>query len=247
MSIKQHIPNTLTALNLLCGILATVSAFFGELTIAMLLIALGAVFDVFDGMVARMLGVSSPIGADLDSFADLITFGLAPSAVLFHQLIPLLSQISHNDIEAASGVSSLLHAAPIIPVFLLTIFAAFRLAKFNNDDRQQTGFIGLPVPANALFWIGITNILAAPFFLKLNPLLTLGLIYILVAIFCYLMISELPMLSFKVKSVRWQGNEARYILLILSCISLLLFQITGFALAVLFYVVISFIVQKRHV
>ena len=133
MSIKKHIPNTITCCNLISGCIATFWAFEGKCDMALLFIVIGAVFDFFDGMVARLLHVSSPIGKELDSLADDITFGFAPSAIVYEYLRP--------DTELLPFV-----------VFIMAAFSALRLAKFNLDERQALGFIGLPTPANALFW-----------------------------------------------------------------------------------------------
>lgn len=135
--VKKHIPNSITCLNLISGCIATYWAFQGDAQLALLFIVIGAVFDFFDGMVARLLHVSSPIGKELDSLADDITFGFAPSAIVFNFLVPLTT-----------------HLSPIIPylAFIMAAFSALRLAKFNLDERQALGFIGLPTPANALFW-----------------------------------------------------------------------------------------------
>ena len=131
-----NIPNIITCLNLISGCIATYWAFQGDYRMALLFIVIGAVFDFFDGMVARLLHISSPIGKELDSLADDITFGFAPSAIIFSFLSPLTSNLS-----------------PLTPylAFILAAFSALRLAKFNLDERQALGFIGLPTPANALF------------------------------------------------------------------------------------------------
>ena len=133
---KKHIPNTITCCNLISGCIATYFAFQGDFRMALLFIVIGAVFDFFDGMVARLLHVSSPIGKELDSLADDITFGFAPSAIVFSYLCTFHIHI------------------PVVPflAFVMAAFSALRLAKFNLDERQALGFIGLPTPANALFW-----------------------------------------------------------------------------------------------
>ena len=133
---KKHIPNTITCCNLISGCIATYFAFLGNYELALLFIVIGAVFDFFDGMSARLLGVSSPIGKELDSLADDITFGFAPSAIIFNYL---------------STFHIHLLFVPFL-AFVMAAFSALRLAKFNLDERQALGFIGLPTPANALFW-----------------------------------------------------------------------------------------------
>ena len=136
MSIKKHIPNTITCCNLISGCIATYYAFCAQYQFALLFIIIGAVFDFFDGMSARLLNVSSPIGKELDSLADDITFGFAPSAMIFSYLCTFHMHIT---------------VLPFL-AFVMAAFSALRLAKFNLDERQALGFIGLPTPANALFW-----------------------------------------------------------------------------------------------
>ena len=139
---KKHIPNTITCGNLVSGCIAITFALYGNPSMALLWIVVGAVFDFFDGMTARLLHVSSPIGKELDSLADVVTFGVAPSAMLFFQL---------GIMEYPSVLESYRNVLPYC-AFLMAAFSALRLAKFNLDERQTTSFIGLPTPANALFW-----------------------------------------------------------------------------------------------
>ena len=141
MSIKKHIPNTITCCNLVSGCIATSFAFGGNPEMALLWIIIGAVFDFFDGMSARLLHVSSPIGKELDSLADDVTFGVAPATIVFSQLFVM---------EYPGFLEPL---RPWLPyaAFIIAAFSALRLAKFNLDERQTTSFIGVPTPANALF------------------------------------------------------------------------------------------------
>ena len=218
---KKHIPNSITCLNLISGCIATYWAFQGDAQLALLFIVIGAVFDFFDGMVARLLHVSSPIGKELDSLADDITFGFAPSAIVFNFLVPLTT-----------------HLSPIIPylAFIMAAFSALRLAKFNLDERQALGFIGLPTPANALFWgsllVGMgEEIVTLPY---AGYLILAG-----VLISSYLLVSEIPMFALKFKSWGWQGNEVKYIFL-LTCIPLLLLlEVSGLAAIIAWYVILS--------
>ena len=189
------------------------------------MIVVGAVFDFFDGMVARLLHVSSPIGKELDSLADCITFGFAPSAIVFSYLCTLPSHL------------------PYLPflAFVMAAFSAIRLAKFNLDERQTLGFIGLPTPANALFWgalvVGISQ--SHTYFVGWEW-------YVLAVLFfcCYLLVSEISMFALKFKTWGWKGNEIKYIF-ILSCIPLLLlFGIPGIAVVIVWYVVLSVITKK---
>lgn len=223
---KKHIPNTITCLNLISGCIATYWAFQGKYEWALLFIVIGAVFDFFDGMSARLLHVSSPIGKELDSLADDITFGFAPSAIVFGYLCTFHIHL------------------PFIPflAFVMAAFSALRLAKFNLDERQALGFIGLPTPANALFW---GSLIVG---LQQHNITFEGLEWIILVgtfISSYLLIAEIPMFALKFKHWGWKGNEIKYIF-VLSCIPLLLFLgISGFAAIIAWYVVLSAIANHR--
>ena len=222
----------ITCCNLVSGCVATWFAFDGHYHEALLFIIIGAVFDFFDGMTARLLHVSSPIGKELDSLADVITFGFAPSAMAF------------------SFLSSFHIHQPVVPflAFIMAAFSALRLAKFNLDERQAMGFIGLPTPANALFWGALITGLDwqrsfEPYQL---PTYYIYIILALLALSCYLLVSEIPMFALKFKTWGWKGNEVKYIF-VLTCIPLLLLLGTlGLAAAIAWYVVLS-LVQKLGV
>jgi len=221
---KKHIPNTITCCNLISGCIATYWALGGAYDLALLFIIIGAVFDFFDGMTARLLGVSSPIGKELDSLADDITFGFAPSAIVF------------NFLQRNEDVLPL----PYLPyiAFVMAAFSALRLAKFNLDERQALGFIGLPTPANALFWGSL--ITGSYAWLSSEPYLIYGIIALLL-LSCYLLIAEIPMFALKFKHWGWKGNEIKYIFVI-SCIPLLLFLgVSGFAAIIAWYIILSVI------
>lgn len=226
MNIKKHIPNSITCCNLISGCIATYWAFQGDYRLALLFIVIGAVFDFFDGMTARLLHVSSPIGKELDSLADVITFGFAPSAIVFSYLFPLDAYLSPYTSYLA---------------FIMAAFSALRLAKFNLDERQALGFIGLPTPANALFWgsliVGAGDYMAP---LPYTPYLVLLGTFVS----CFLLVSEIPMFALKFKTWGWKGNEVKYIFL-LTCIPLLLFfGISGLAVIIAWYVVLSIIANR---
>ena len=225
MSIKKHIPNTITCCNLISGCISTYWAFCGNYEMALLFIIIGAVFDFFDGMSARLLGVSSPIGKELDSLADDITFGFAPSAIIFSYLCTFHIHLLFVPFLA----------------FVMAAFSALRLAKFNLDERQALGFIGLPTPANALFWgaliVGagdwISTLPYAPYLILLGTFIS-----------CYLLIAEIPMFALKFKHWGWKGNEIKYIF-ILSCIPLLLLlSVSGIAIIIAWYILLSIITTK---
>ena len=234
MSIKKHIPNCITCCNLISGCIATYYAIYSMYDYALLFIIIGAVFDFFDGMSARLLNVSSPIGKELDSLADDITFGLAPSTIVFSFLME----------QNWTGVMQGNRLAFVLPflAFVMAAFSALRLAKFNLDERQALGFIGLPTPANALFWGSL--IAGAGSWLSTVPYIC----YILLAgvfLSCYLLIAEIPMFALKFKHWGWKGNEIKYIF-ILSCIPLLLFlKVSGFAAIIAWYIVLSVVTNKK--
>ena len=228
---KKHIPNTITCLNLISGCIATYWAFRGDYQSALLFIVIGAVFDFFDGMSARLLHVSSPIGKELDSLADDITFGFAPAAMVFS----LLSSFHIH-----------LTFVPFL-AFVIAAFSALRLAKFNLDERQALGFIGLPTPANALFWGAlVTSLNFQTWFEPYQlPDFWLYLILALIPVSCYLLVSEIPMFALKFKTWGWRGNEVKYGFLI-TCIPLLLLLGTiGLSAVIAWYVVLSVIVWLR--
>ena len=219
-NIKKHIPNTITCCNLISGCVATYWAFFGIWDLALLFIVIGAVFDFFDGMVARLLHVSSPIGKELDSLADDITFGFAPSAMIFSYLCTF-----HNHL-------------PFIPflAYVMAAFSALRLAKFNLDERQALGFIGLPTPANALFWGALIV------GLKESGFVFDGMEWVILAgmfVSCWLLVCEIPMFALKFKTWGWKGNEVKYIFLITCVPLLILLKVSGLAAIIAWYVLLS--------
>lgn len=199
---------------------------------ALLFIIIGAVFDFFDGMSARLLGVSSPIGKELDSLADDVTFGVAPATIAFFEL-GVMDYPSW--LEPARGV---------LPFFayVMVAFAALRLAKFNLDERQAMGFIGLPTPANALFWgslvVGMGDVLES------SPYMVFVVLALIVAS-SVVMVSELPMFALKFKHWGWKGNELKYVFLI-TCLPLIaVFRLSAFAVIVAWYVILSIYANRK--
>lgn len=202
---KKHIPNMITSCNLLCGAVATYLATQNQYDWAFLLIIIAAIFDFFDGFTARLLHVSSPIGKELDSLADNITFGLAPTMMLFCHL---------QDKHTMGGWAFI--------VFLMAAFSGLRLAKFNVDERQTSSFIGLATPANALFWASL--VCSIDFFCR--PSQTVGIVLICLSLVsCYLLVAEIPMFSLKFKNMRWADNKVQFIFLIGAVLLLVLFAI----------------------
>ena len=216
MGFKKHIPNLLTCCNLVCGSVGIVQVFNNELHYAAYLIWAALIFDFLDGFVARLLKVHSPMGKELDSLADMVTFGLLPAAICF--------QILNN-------------LTPLIWLpyagFLITIFSALRLAKFNIDERQADSFIGLPTPANTLF---ISSLIFVD-----QLWLTLPVLLSLIVVFSCLLVAPLEMLALKFKHFGWRGNEVRYIFIGISLVSILLFWQLALPVIIIAYICLSII------
>lgn len=230
--LKKSLPNGLTCCNLISGCIAVSYALGGDAQTALLFIIIGAVFDFFDGFTARALKVSSPIGKELDSLADDITFGFAPSAIAFM----MLKQCAVPD--------SLLGAQKIYPyaAFVMAAFSALRLAKFNLDERQTSSFIGMPTPANALFWGALAcsvnaELLASPAAAYIIILMVFGS--------SALLVSEIPMFALKFKNYSWKDNKVKYLFLALSLAVIIPFGIGGLAIAILLYLMLSLLTEKR--
>ena len=216
--IKKHIPNFITSLNLFTGCVAVWFAFNGNYESAFLAILVAAVFDFFDGFAARALKAYSAMGKELDSLADVISFGLAPGVIFFSML-------------SDSGINEWL---PFL-AFLIPVFSGLRLAKFNIDERQSTSFIGLPTPANAIFLAGLA--------FSYSDLLIIHL-YVLVftvLLFSYLLVAEIPMFALKFKNASWKDNKIQYFFLLVCIILLALFQQNAFAPIIGWYILLSVI------
>lgn len=229
----RNIPNTLTCCNLISGCVATTYAYIGNARMALVWIIIGAVFDFYDGMSARLLHVSSPIGKELDSLADDITFGVAPATILFSALslstYPALLEPLHNYIPYVA--------------FLMAAFSALRLAKFNLDERQTTSFIGMPTPANALFWGSL--IASQQSLLSSSATATVGLL-VLMLVCCWLLVCELPMFALKFKHWGWKGNEVRYGFMLVSALFIGVFGfIESFWMIITLYLLTSTVLWLR--
>ncbi|HXB11306.1 MAG TPA: CDP-diacylglycerol--serine O-phosphatidyltransferase [Bacteroidia bacterium] len=222
--IRNNIPNAITCLNLLCGCMALVFISRDFTFIASWLVIGAAVADFFDGLAARLLNVKSPIGKDLDSLADMVSFGVVPGMMLV--------KLIHDPIFCWIGLA-------------IPIFAALRLAKFNNDERQATNFIGLPSPANALFIISFPLIIRYHNYWQIFYLSHAEFsIYFFsaVAVICSaLMVMPIPLFSMKMKNLSWANNKTRYIFAILSLIGLVLLAYQAVPLIMILYVVLSVI------
>jgi CDP-diacylglycerol--serine O-phosphatidyltransferase len=241
----KHLPNIITLGNLFCGclaiafilraqpyvnddqywVVATTQAYYGSL-----LIGLAALLDLFDGMVARWLGVFSPIGKDLDSLADVVSFGVAPSMILMQMLWAAWIQKPN-----AMDVSVL----AMSPAFLIACFAALRLARFNTSAPTTSFFTGVPVPAIGLL------VASFPLINLYNPL-QIGtamqnpwLLYGIIGLLCWLMVSRIKLFTFKLSGFSWQANKAQYVWLGLTLIALPFLQVLTIPFAFLLYIILS--------
>lgn len=230
--ITRSIPNALTCMNLFSGCIACAMASRADYQGALLFIVASAAFDFLDGMAARVLKAYSTIGKDLDSLADDVSFGVAPSLVVFS----LLSETLYP-----TGMEWLSRALPYA-AFLIAVFSALRLAKFNNDARQTSSFIGLPVPANALLWGSVGASMHAWI---AESLLHHLIVVAGVCVSAWLLVSEIPMFSLKFKNLSWKGNKVSYSYLLV-CIPLLaLWRAAGFALVIVWYILLSLLVRRK--
>ncbi len=230
---KKHIPNLITCLNLFSGCLAVQYAMYGDPIACGLCIFASAVFDFFDGFAARMLHTTSAIGKELDSLADTVSFGLAPATLVFS----MFKDYPYSE--------ELFWIAPYLPfaAFVIAVFSALRLAKFNIDERQHHSFIGMPTPANALLIVGIAN---APLLQVAwtTPIWGLLFLFALIGISSYLLVCELPMFSLKTPSkipVFFAAGSVILTVVLLCCG----FGLLGLAISMMVYILLSIILAKR--
>ena len=242
---KKQIPNLITLGNLLCGVLACYYAANDAFHIAAWCICLGIFLDFFDGMAARLLGVTSPLGKELDSLADVVTSGVAPGFILWGIL-------EEGSVDCTGWFYNYL---PFVAL-LMPLYAAYRLAKFNIDTRQSHSFLGLPVPSNALIWVGVALYMEQTWFApagSYDDLFYQPWFFIVLAgisiITDLLMISEMPMFSLKVnfKDMSWKTNNIQYIFLI-GCAAIIVASRQWYAISliILWYIILSAITQKKH-
>ena len=262
MKIKKHIPNAITCCNLFCGCLGLLVTSWYQLDYAFFFIILAAFLDFFDGLFARILNVNSPIGKDLDSLADMVTFGVLPGFIMFKMIsLSILEfdidlakdiyssfRIGEPTLEAISnlGINNLLYLTLPFIGFLIPVFSAIRLAKFNNDKRQTDSFIGVPTPANAILISSLALVLTNQYFwdidfeykkILFNNYFLIGLTLLM----SYLLISELPLFALKFKNFGWADNKIRYSFLIISVVLLVLFQFIAIPFIIFLYIILSII------
>jgi CDP-diacylglycerol--serine O-phosphatidyltransferase len=243
MQIAKQIPNTITLLNLVSGSIAIVFAVEGQLELAAWMIGVAAVFDFFDGFAARMLKVSSEVGKELDSLADVISFGLAPGMILFSML--------SNTETCPEFVISGRNIVPFM-AFLIPAFSAYRLAKFNLDTRQTDSFIGLPTPANAILIASFplimnqeSNLLGIDLTSFTSVINNAAFLIPFIFLFSWLLIAEIPLMSLKFKTFKWNDNRIRFIFLISCFVLFVIFFYLAVPLIILLYLVLSFVQVKK--
>jgi len=227
-SITKNIPNAITCLNLFAGCLACVMAFRGEFVFASYFVIAAAIFDFLDGFAARLLKAYSPLGKELDSLADLVSFGMAPAFMIFSFLL------QHVDICWA------------ISAFLIPVFSALRLAKFNIDERQSSSFIGLPTPANAIFWVFLISDINQHFPIIISVIELKIIASAFIVLFSYLLVSEIPMFSLKVKNLSWADNKIQFVFLVGSFALMVVLQFSAFPFIVGFYILLSLLNWAYH-
>lgn len=228
--VSKHVPNAITCANLFSGCIGIVFAFQENLIFAAYALFLAAIFDFFDGFASRVLQSFSGIGKDLDSLADMVSFGFLPSAIMY-ELFLQSPQIPK--------VSSWLNFI----AFLITVFSALRLAKFNNDTRQAESFIGLPTPANAILIASLPFILDRHQNFSVYLLNPYGLAAFVV-VMCVLLVIEMPMMSLKFKNSDFNKNIYRYLLLLFSAILILFFKFAAVPVIIVMYITLSIIQFK---
>jgi CDP-diacylglycerol--serine O-phosphatidyltransferase len=220
MSLTRHIPNALTCGNLLCGCIGIVGLIEQWPVPTAYFVWAAVLFDFLDGFAARALKANSPIGKELDSLADMVSFGVLPAVLMFF-LMKDLTDVTWLPLTA----------------FALTIFSALRLAKFNIDERQHYGFIGLPTPANALLVTGLPFLQGGVFGVEW----TITSLVIVTAVLSWLMVSPLHLLALKFKHLRWKENQLRFTLVALSVLLLAILGPAGIVMAIIMYVLLSLV------
>ncbi|MBW1657736.1 CDP-alcohol phosphatidyltransferase family protein [Flavobacterium quisquiliarum] len=231
MNIKKHIPNLITLINLFCGCVAIVYISQGDFLMAFYMVCLGIFFDFFDGFFARLFKVSSPLGLQLDSLADMVTSGVVPGYVMYSLF---LKSANPHDVVGSVYIPFL--------GFIITLGACYRLANFNIDTRQTDSFIGLPTPANALFVLSLPLVIEFSNSLMMFEVLS-NFWVLLVITLCsaYVMNAEIPLFALKIKKFTLKDNVLQIVFLIISILMVILLQYIAIPLIIIFYVLLSII------
>ena len=242
----RYIPNTLTCISLIFGFYASILGITGNYQGAMIAIFIAAFFDFTDGLAARLLKAYSDMGKELDSLSDVISFGVAPGLMLFSYLDAILHSLSWNE----SWLCKLL----LLSAFAIPVFSALRLAKFNIDTRQKTSFLGLPVPAHAIFWSALIVAFSSSTTFGLIPLshlittvspeVALISMSVLAVATSLLLVTEIPMFSLKISSFNLKENSLQFTLIISSIILIPLLGTIGISATILFYILMSIFIKR---
>lgn len=236
---KKNIPNAITLLNLFSGCCALASVFYGQFDQVLFFSLVSMAADYLDGMVARALKVKSPLGQQLDSLADMVSFGVVPGAIIYMLLVKGLSGAEVFPIELTIAAS---------PAFLISLFAALRLGRFNLDLRQAEHFLGLPTPSCAAYAVGLMMIYRHDSFGLAQLICHPIFLYLNIPLLCWLMVANFTMFSLKLKNFAWEGNEIRYIFAAVSVLLLLWLREAALSFIIVVYVLISavhhFFIQK---
>jgi CDP-diacylglycerol---serine O-phosphatidyltransferase len=238
------VPNLLTSFNLACGSLAIYFVVIGQIKLAVFLMLAAAAFDFFDGFAARLLHVSGPMGKELDSLADVVSFGLLPGFLVLHLQSHFLFQTTIAQMNPSSTFEILICLSALI----IPILSAIRLAKFNIDTRQSDRFIGLPTPANALFFASLVwSFYYEPPMAGNQNILIIALL-VLSVVFSLLLVSEIPLIALKFKTFDIKTNRFRYALILFAVLSIVFAGISGIWMTIIFYILLStfqHVVEKK--
>jgi len=252
MAFKKHIPNIITALNMLSGTLAAIFAVQGNLIMAALFVGLGIFFDFFDGLAARALDVKSEVGLQLDSLADMITSGLVPGIILYQLFLRALPGTVDTTLDSWSADAAnnwWEWNIPFLAFFGLLVVAAsgYRLAKFNVDERQTDSFIGLPTPANALLILSLPLILVyQPHPIAVSLILNEWFLVGLTLFSCYILNAEIPLFALKFSDWSFKPNKLRYLFIAFCLIMIVLLQFIAIPVIIASYVLLSIISNKGY-
>ncbi|MDP3312614.1 phosphatidylcholine/phosphatidylserine synthase [Lutibacter sp.] len=251
MKIKSHIPNILTLLNLFSGIIAVFFAVKDQLVLAAFFVFIGIFFDFFDGFAARILKVQGELGKQLDSLADVVTSGVVPGFVMFQLMLRSSSSAnwsSSNDAVEQISLSTILTSNYAVASigFLIAIAAAYRLAKFNIDERQTSSFIGLPTPASAMVVLSLPLIIAyTNNQIAIDLIGNLWFLIGLTLLLCFLMNAEIPLFSLKFKDYSWKNNKVKFIFIGVTMLLLAVLQFIAIPFIIVLYVLISMVAKKE--
>ena len=244
MSLKKHIPNIVTLLNLFCGAIAVIFAVYNNFVAAAIFVFLGIFFDFFDGLLARKLNVQSPLGIQLDSLADMVTSGLVPGIVMFKLLSMALDTpyfVESSTEWSTEWTGFNISWLPLMGLFI-TLASAYRLAKFNIDEDQQSYFKGLPTPANALLIISLPLIMEFQNSDLINSIImNQWFLILLTLVSCYLLNSSIKLFALKFKNYGFKDNAVRYIFVILTLVLLVLLQFAAIPIILLMYILFSLV------